>query len=123
MEVIMAGSPFLESVRADIRLRGYSIRTEKSYLFWIKQFILFNGKVHPDQMGAKEVKAWLSWLANYRHVAVNTQKVCVECSCVSLSQSTEKRAGGIGLYSGAQPAPIAISSYPTGSCHPSSCFG
>ena len=36
-------SPFLEMIRGEIRLRGYSIRTEKSYLFWIKQFILFHG--------------------------------------------------------------------------------
>lgn len=70
-------SPFLEQIRGEIRLRGYSIRTEKSYLFWIKQFILFHGKRHPDSMGAEEVKAFLSWLAVKRGVAVNTQKVAL----------------------------------------------
>jgi len=34
-------SPFIESIRADIRFRGYSIRTEKSYLYWVKRFIHF----------------------------------------------------------------------------------
>ncbi|HEY8942463.1 MAG TPA: tyrosine-type recombinase/integrase [Cellvibrio sp.] len=56
-------SPFLYMVREEIRLRGYSIRTEKSYLFWIKQFILFHDKRHPNEMGANEVKAFLTWLA------------------------------------------------------------
>ena len=73
----MAGSPFLEMVRNDIRLRGYSIRTEKTYLFWIKQFILYNNKKHPSEMGAEEIKAFLTWLAVKRDVAVNTQKVAL----------------------------------------------
>lgn len=93
----MAGSPFMESVRADIRLRGYSIRTEKSYLFWIKQFILFNGKTHPEKMGAKEVKAWLSWLANYRHVAVNTQKVALNAVVFLYHKVLKIELGDIGF--------------------------
>ena len=47
----MASSPFLESVRAEIRLREYSIRTEKSYLYWIKRFILFNNKKNHLKQG------------------------------------------------------------------------
>ncbi|EIK44943.1 phage integrase family site specific recombinase [Cellvibrio sp. BR] len=64
-------------VRGEIRLRGYSIRTEKSYLFWIKQFILFHQKRHPNEMGAAEVKVFLTWLAVKRNVAINTQKVAL----------------------------------------------
>lgn len=73
----MAKSAFLQAVSEDIRLRGYSIRTEHSYLYWIKSFILYHQKKHPQHMGADEVKAFLSWLANQRHVAVNTQKVAL----------------------------------------------
>ena len=70
----MAGSPFIESIRSEIRLRGYSLRTEKTYIYWIKQFIFFNDKRHPREMGAEEVKSFLSWLSVSRHVAVNNQK-------------------------------------------------
>jgi len=70
-------SPFMAMVRGEIRLRGYSIRTEKSYLFWIKQFILFHQKRHPNEMGAAEVKVFLTWLAVKRNVAINTQKVAL----------------------------------------------
>lgn len=55
VDVVMNQSPFLEDVRRNIRLRGYSIRTEKSYLYWIKAFILFQHKTHPSLMGAAEV--------------------------------------------------------------------
>jgi integron integrase len=51
--------------------------TEKSYIGWIKRFIYFNNKRHPQDLGTKEVKTFLSWLANDRYVAVNTQKVAL----------------------------------------------
>lgn len=70
-------SPFLEMVRGEIRLRGYSIRTEKTYLFWIHRFILFHGKKHPKNMGANQVKEFLTWLAMTKDVAINTQKVAL----------------------------------------------
>ncbi|ARU28762.1 tyrosine-type recombinase/integrase [Cellvibrio sp. PSBB006] len=73
----MAKSPFIEQLRGEMRLRGYSIRTEKTYLFWIKQYILYNNKRHPAELAASEVKAFLTWLATHRHVAVNTQKVAL----------------------------------------------
>ena len=75
--VFVMASPFLNMIRRELRLRGYSMRTEKTYLHWIKQFIYFNNKKHPKDMGAIEVKAYLSWLANERHVAINTQKVAL----------------------------------------------
>ncbi len=71
----MGSSPFIENLRSEMRLRGYSIRTEKTYLFWIKRYILYNQKRHPQDMGQDEVKGYLTWLAVNRGVAVNTQKV------------------------------------------------
>jgi integron integrase len=73
----MSKSPFIEQLRGEMRLRGYSIRTERAYLFWIKQYIFYNNKRHPKDMGMEEVKAFLTWLAVHRHVAVNTQKVAL----------------------------------------------
>lgn len=73
----MTTSPFIEMLRAEMRLRGHSLRTEKSYLYWIKQFIRHHKMKHPKDMGADHVKYFLSWLATERHVAVNTQKVAL----------------------------------------------
>jgi len=59
----VCASPFLEALKRDIRLRGCSIRTEKTYLYYIRCYIHFIGKRHPDQAGASEIKAFLSHLA------------------------------------------------------------
>jgi hypothetical protein len=45
----------LEHVRNVLRLHHYSIATERTYLHWIKRFILFHEKRHPTSMGKKEV--------------------------------------------------------------------
>ena len=60
-------------MRERIRLKHYSIRTEKTYLAWIRRFILFHGKKHPKNMGKPEVEAFLTHLAVDRHVAASTQ--------------------------------------------------
>lgn len=90
-------SPFLEMVRSEIRLRGYSIRTEKSYLFWTRQFILFHQKRHPAEMGKEEVKAFLTWLAVARNVAVNTQKVALNALVFLYSKVLQQELGDLGF--------------------------
>ena len=63
----------LDRVRGAIRLRHYSQRTERAYVYWIRRFIFFNGVRHPEQMGAEEVRAFLSHLAVNGRVAASTQ--------------------------------------------------
>ncbi len=63
----------LDQVRAAVRTRHYSIRTEQAYVSWIRHFILFHGKRHPSELGARHVSVWLSHLATERRVAASTQ--------------------------------------------------
>jgi integron integrase len=63
----------LDQTRNRIRARHYSIRTEATYLRWIRDFIIFHGKRHPREMGALEVRDYLSHLAVWRNVAASTQ--------------------------------------------------
>ncbi len=63
----------LDRVREKIRVKHYSIRTEKAYVGWIKRFILFHDKQHPKTLGARHVEAFLSDLATTRNVAASTQ--------------------------------------------------
>lgn len=73
-QVISQDSPkLLDRLRAEIRLRHYSLRTEESYVGWVRRFILFHHKRHPAEMGAGEVKEFLSWLASARDVSSSTQ--------------------------------------------------
>jgi integron integrase len=66
-------SPFLEQVRQAIRVRHYSVRTEKSYVHWIVRFIHFHGRRHPGELGESEVARYLSYLAVERNVSESTQ--------------------------------------------------
>ena len=71
-----AGAPkprLLDQVRSEIRLRHYSLRTEEAYTDWIRRYICFHDKRHPNQMGLAEVEAFLSHLAVERRVAAATQ--------------------------------------------------
>jgi len=60
-------------VRDHIRRLHYSIRTETAYLGWIKRYILFHGKRHPQEMGEREIEAFLNHLAVHGQVAASTQ--------------------------------------------------
>ncbi|MGB5159357.1 MAG: integron integrase [Desulfobacterales bacterium] len=63
----------LELVRQKIRLKHYSIRTEESYIGWIKRYIYFHDKQHPKDMGRAEIEAFLSDLAIREKVSTSTQ--------------------------------------------------
>ena len=63
----------LDQVRNLIRLRHYSYRTEEAYAYWIKQYIFFNSKRHPSELGEAHLSAFLSYLAVSRKVAASTQ--------------------------------------------------
>ena len=65
--------PLLEQMRGVLRFKRYSIRTEQAYLDWVKRFIRFHGKRHPQTMGADEVRAFLTHLAVEGKVAASTQ--------------------------------------------------
>lgn len=62
-----------DEVRRHMRVKHYSLRTEKIYIGWIRRFILANAKRHPREMGASEVEAFLSLLAVQGKVAASTQ--------------------------------------------------
>ena len=63
----------LDQVREILRNKHYSYRTEHTYVDWIKRFIIFHNKRHPREMGAEEVQAFITYLANERRVAASTQ--------------------------------------------------
>ncbi len=63
----------LDQIRAAVRLRHYSRRTEQAYVHWAKRYIIFHGKRHPAMLGAPEVEAFLSALATERQVSASTQ--------------------------------------------------
>jgi integron integrase len=86
-----AASPrLLDRVREALRVRHRSRRTESAYLLWIRRFILFHGKRHPDEMGEREVSEFLSHLAIDRHVSPPTQNQAL-CAILFLYREVLRR--------------------------------
>lgn len=63
----------LDQLRQALRTRHYSIRTEESYVAWVRRYILHHGVRHPAELGSQEVVGFLSHLALRRRVSASTQ--------------------------------------------------
>ena len=94
----MSSSPFLNSIKDYMLVHRYSRRTIDSYLYWIKYFIVFNGKKHPDQMGAAEAERFLTFLAVERNVAAATQAIALNALVFLYSKYMEKPLGDLGAF-------------------------
>ncbi|WP_353662453.1 site-specific integrase [Hydrogenimonas sp. SS33] len=62
----------LDMVRDKIRLKHYSLKTERSYIGGVKRYIFFHDKKHPIHMGKAEIESFLSWLAAEQNVSPTT---------------------------------------------------
>lgn len=71
---INQSSTLLGCVREVIRYKHYSIRTERTYVEWVRRFVAFHGRRHPREMGADEVRAFLGYLASELKVAASTHQ-------------------------------------------------
>ncbi len=63
----------LDRVRNTIRALHYSRKTEQSYCYWIRFYIRFHHCRHPAALSAKDITAFLTWLAVKRQVSASTQ--------------------------------------------------
>ncbi len=70
----LQSSRLLDQVRERIRYCHYSLRTEQTYVYWIRFFIRFSGLRHPRAMGVQEVEAFLTHLASARKVSPATHR-------------------------------------------------
>jgi integron integrase len=86
----------LERVRAAVRMKHYSRRTEQAYVHWIRRFIVFHNKKHPSTMGASEIGAFLSWLAVQRRVSASTQNQALSAVLFLYRDVLEMEVGAIG---------------------------
>src|ERR1700730_10970707 len=86
----------LELVRDVIRRKHYSIRTEQSYIDWIRRFILFHQKRHPSEMRETEVNAFLTHLARDGGVAASTQNQALSALLFLYKEVLRQEIGWLG---------------------------
>ena len=83
----------LDQVRAAIQKKHYSIRTEESYISWIKRFVKYHGLRHPGEMGEAEIQQFLNHLAVKEKVAASTQNQAL-CAIIFLYTQVLKQEVG-----------------------------
>lgn len=83
----------IEQVRAALRTRHYSYRTEEAYIHWIKQYIFFHHKRHPMEMDEKEISEFLTYLAVNKNVAASTQNQAL-CAVIFLYKQVIQKEPG-----------------------------
>lgn len=95
----MAQSPFLKSIKDFMMVRNYSLRTIDSYIYWIKYFIVFNGKQHPSQLGDVEIERFLTHLAVNRQVAKSTQAIALNAIVFLKTKFLNEEVGNVSAFS------------------------
>ncbi len=72
--VVNSAEPkLLEQTQERLRVKHFSLRTERVYLDWIRRYIAFHNRRHPRDMGAAEMESFLTYLAVERSVSPSTQ--------------------------------------------------
>ncbi len=108
----MAEPKLLDRVHIEMRTRHYSVRTEETYANWIRRFILFNGKQHPQFMGGEEIKSFINYLADKKHVSGSTQNQALNAILFLYKDILKKEIGWISEIRFAQRKkhlPVVIS--------------
>jgi integron integrase len=91
----------LDRVRQTIRTLHYSPRTEEAYVYWIRRFVFHNGVRHPAEMGADEVRGFLTHLAVADRVSASTQNQAFNALLFLYRRVLER---DLGLVDGAERA-------------------
>lgn len=94
----MSKSPFLCAIEAYMLTRRYSLRTIKTYQYWIKSFIIFHGKAHPESMGRDEIETYLTYLAVQCKVSASTQALALNALMFLYNKYLEKPIGDMSEF-------------------------
>ncbi|MDX1557217.1 MAG: integron integrase [Xanthomonadales bacterium] len=97
-DISPGSSPFLNSISDYMSVRRYSRRTIRSYLYWIRFFIVHHGKRHPSDMGATEVEQFLTYLAVERKVSIATQKIALNALAFLYGRFLGRPFGNLGEF-------------------------
>ena len=62
------------NMKEEIRLQNKSLKTERSYIYWAKKFSEYTCNKTPGVVNQDDVKAFLTYLAVEKSVAISTQK-------------------------------------------------
>ena len=98
----------LDQLREAMRLKHYSLKTEKSYIHWVRRFIYFHHMRHPQEMGASEVQSFLNHLAVEQQVAASTQNQALNALVFLYKRVLQKELGSIDAVRARRPKHLPV---------------
>ena len=119
-------SKLLDQLREVLRVKHYSLRTEEAYGQWVRRYLKFHRNaagawIHPRELGAADVVAFLNHLANVESVAAGTQNQALNALSFLYTQVLGMELGDLGEFlraSKRRRVPVVLSikgSVPVGS--------
>ena len=100
----------LEQVRQTARVKHFSYRTEKAYVYWAERYIRFHGIRHPNLLGTAEIEQFLTHLAVEGHVSASTQNQALAALLFMEKAATRVRSPLACLMRSCQEAILAAPS-------------
>ncbi len=101
-EIDILHSEILQRLRTELRVRHYSIRTERSYVQWVRRFIAFHGLKSPKELSPEAVRQYLEYLAEVREIAANTQNQALNALVFLYGQVLKEPLGPLGDFAKAK---------------------
>ncbi len=98
----------LEQVRQVSRVKHFSIRTEKAYVYWAERYIRFHGIRHPGEMGDAEITAFLTSLAVEGHVASSTQNQALAALLFLYRDVLQRQVGDLNAVRARRPVRVPL---------------
>jgi integron integrase len=88
--------PFLGEVRVVLRREHYAVRTEQTYLDWVKRFLVFWRPLSREEFTAERVRIYLEYLAVVRKVSANTQNQALNALVIVFREVLKRELGELG---------------------------
>src|SRR5262245_22079779 len=99
----------LDQLKAAIRVRHYSPRTEEAYVGWVRRFIFFHHKRHPAEMADAEIQQFLIYLADQLKVSASTQNQALNALVFLYRNVLGAPVGNLELVTRARrPEPLPV---------------
>ena len=98
----------LDRLRSAIRVRGYSIRTERAYVNWVVRFVRFHGSRHPEELNEDDITAFLTHLAVNQDVAPNTQNQALSALLFLYKVVLRKPLGPVNAIRAKKPQKLPV---------------
>jgi integron integrase len=98
----------MDQVRDALAVRHYSDRTAAAYVGWIRRFILFHNRTHPQRLGEPEISAFLSALATTEKVSASTQNQALAAMLFLYQEVLHRKLDRIDLVPARRPQRLPV---------------